>query len=256
METPAKVTGINGNVVSISFEESLIQNEVVYVLSGDARLKSEVIRIEGGRADLQVFESTDGIRVGDLVERTGEMLSAELGPGLLGMLYDGLQNPLDLLAARHGFFLERGTYIRPLSPDAKWEFSPSVEIGDRVRGGSPIGSVPEGRFQHRILVPFSIQEECRVEQIEGHGHYSIDRILATLRSDGGKEYKMTMSFRWPVKVPVRNYEERLAPGEPLITKVRIIDTLFPVARGGCYCTPGPSGRAKPFSSRSLPGMLR
>ena len=175
-----KVVGVNGNMVTVAFEDRVMQNEVAYVAVGDERLKSEVIRVRGKRAELQVFEDTIGIKIGDTVEFTNELLSVELGPGLLGQIFDGLQNPLPQLAQRHGFFLKRGAYLDPLDADAAWEFTPGVKAGDRVRAGDPLGTVPEKIFQHWIMVPFALHGELEVCEVAAKGNYTIKEVIAKL----------------------------------------------------------------------------
>lgn len=145
-----KVVFISGNTILVEFEGNILQNEVGFVLCGDQRLKSEVIRIQGNRAFMQVFESTKGIKIGELVEFSGQMLSVELGPGLLGQIYDGLQNPLVLLAEECGFFLPRGVDIPALDRGKKWYFTPTVEKGARIERGCPVGYVKEGIFNHYL----------------------------------------------------------------------------------------------------------
>ena len=144
------VTGVNGNMVNVRFSDRVIKNEVGYIKVGDTRLKSEIIRITDGIASMQVYEMTGGIKVGDEVEFTGELLSVELGPGLLTQVFDGLQNPLPDLAEKCGFFLERGVYLDPL-PDKEWDFTPSKSVGDKVIAGDSFGSVPEGLTQTQAL---------------------------------------------------------------------------------------------------------
>lgn len=239
-----RIYGIYGNVVAVEFEGRVVQNEVAYIAADEKRLKAEVVRVRGERAELQVFEDTRGLAVGNAVEFTGELLSVELGPGLLGNLYDGLQNPLHSLAEEFGFFLSRGRSIPSLPRDRKWRFIPSLSAGDKVEGGDTIGTTREGIFDHRIMVPFHMTGECDVVEIAGKGEYGVKERIATLRDGRGKEVPLTMSFSWPVKRPIAAYRERLAPAEPLITRIRIIDTLFPVGKGGTYCIPGPFGSGK------------
>jgi V/A-type H+-transporting ATPase subunit A len=193
---------------------------------------------------MQVFEDTTGIRVGDRVEFTGGLLSAELGPGLLTQVFDGLQNPLPALAAQCGFFLKRGTYLPPLSRERKWSFTPLAKPGDSVRAGDTLGSVTEGIFQHRIMVPFHLSGTGTVESVAAAGDHTIAEPIAQLRDARGEIVPVSMLQRWPVRLPIRCYRERLRPSEPLVTRVRIIDTFFPVARGGTYCIPGPFGAGK------------
>jgi len=243
-ENKGKVVSINGNLVSVEFDGNVSMNEICYVFVGDTALKSEVIRIKGNVAQVQVYEMTDGIQCGDTVEFTGDMLSADLGPGLLGQIYDGLQNPLPVLAQQAGWFLERGIYADGLNKEKKWEFTPTAKIGDVVRAGEHIGTVPEGPFTHKIFVPFYLLGNYTVKSVADKGEYNVKETIAVLTDERGREIPVSMSFKWPVKRAVKCYSERLAPTETMETKVRLIDSFFPVAKGGTYCTPGPFGAGK------------
>ena len=235
------VTGVNGNLVSARFSGSVRKNEVGFVKIGNDRLKGEVIRISGDAVSMQIYEMTNGIQVGDEVELTGELLSVELGPGLLTQVYDGLQNPLPKLAEQCGFFLERGVYLDPI-PDKEWEFTPCVKPGDAVLAGDAVGSVPEGQFTHLIMAPFDLKDEgWRVKSVKEKGVYHVRSTVAVLENGAGEEKALSMVFSWPVKQPIRCYEERLRPDETLVTKIRCIDTFLPVAKGGTFCVPGPFG---------------
>lgn len=239
------VTGVNGNLVSARFSGSVRKNEVGFVKIGNDRLKGEVIRISGDAVSMQIYEMTNGIQVGDEVELTGELLSVELGPGLLTQVYDGLQNPLPKLAEQCGFFLERGVYLDPI-PDKEWEFTPCVKPGDAVLAGDAVGSVPEGQFTHLIMAPFDLKDEgWRVKSVKEKGVYHVRSTVAVLENGAGEEKALSMVFSWPVKQPIRCYEERLRPDETLVTKIRCIDTFLPVAKGGTFCVPGPFGAGKP-----------
>lgn len=242
--TKGMVVAVNGNMISVKFDGNVALNEVAYVEVGEKKLKCETIRINHGIAQLQVFEDTKGIQTGDKVEFTQELLSVELGPGLLGQVYDGLQNPLPELAEKAGFFLQRGMYLPPLSTTEQWEFTPSVQIDDVVRRGDAIGSVPEKAFAHKIMVPFGMLGSYTVKSVVSKGMYTLKDTMAVLVDDKGKEYPVTMSFQWPVKRAIDCYAERLKPTETMVTKVRTIDTFFPVAKGGTYCIPGPFGAGK------------
>lgn len=244
VETNGKVIGVNGNMVSVEFSGAISLNEVCYIRKGDTRLKSEVIRIKGNNAQIQVFEMTRGVTVGDAVDFTGEMLAVELGPGLLGQVYDGLQNPLPLLAEKAGNFLERGLYLDPLPTDKGWSFKPLVEAGSTVMAGHALGLVPEGAFSHKVMVPFNFLGTYRVVSVVPAGNYKIHDTIAVLEDENQDRKEVCMSFTWPVKRAVQCYDERLKPSEPMVTKVRLIDTFFPVARGGTYCIPGPFGAGK------------
>ena len=238
------VTGVNGNLVSARFSVSVRKNEVGFVKIGNDRLKGEVIRISGDAVSMQIYEMTNGIQVGDEVELTGELLSVELGPGLLTQVYDGLQNPLPKLAEQCGFFLERGVYLDPI-PDKEWEFTPCVKPGDAVLAGDAVGSVPEGQFTHLIMAPFDLKDEgWRVKSVKEKGVYHVRSTVAVLENGAGEEKALSMVFSWPVKQPIRCYEERLRPDETLVTKIRCIDTFLPVAKGGTFCVPGPFGAGK------------
>ena len=243
-ENKGKVVSINGNLVSVEFDGNVSMNEICYVFVGDTALKSEVIRIKGNIAQVQVYEMTDGIQCGDTVEFTGDMLSADLGPGLLGQIYDGLQNPLPVLAEQAGWFLERGIYADGLNTEKKWEFTPTAQVGNIVRAGEYIGTVPEGPFTHKIFVPFYLLGNYTVKSIAEKGEYTVKETIAVLTDERGREIPVSMSFKWPVKRAVKCYSERLAPAETMETKVRLIDSFFPVAKGGTYCTPGPFGAGK------------
>ncbi len=246
-----KIVGINGNLLTVEFETYVTQNEVAYAIAGDERLKCEVIRVRGQRADLQVFEDTVGLQVGNDVEFTDELLSVELGPGLLTMVFDGLQNPLNELAEQSGFFLKRGLYLPALDYEKKWEFTPSAKVGDNLSAGDTVGSVPEGIFEHRIMVPFSLKGQWELTEIVEKGDYKISDTVAKVANNKGETQDISMVQLWPVKVPITCYKEKLLPTKPLITQQRIIDTFFPVAVGGTFCVPGPFGAGKTVLQHAL-----
>lgn len=237
------VTGVNGNMVSVRVDGSITKNEVGFILVGDTRLKGEVIRVNGDIANMQIYEMTNGIKVGDTAEFTGEMMSVELGPGILTQVFDGLQNPLPDLAKKCGFFLQRGVYLDPI-PNRDWEFTPCVKAGDKVRPGDALGSVPEGLFEHKIMLPFGFKGEWKVSEIVPKGTYNVRAKIATVEDAKGNKKDLTMVFSWPIKRAITCYDKRLRPDEPLVTKVRCIDTFLPVAKGGTFCTPGPFGAGK------------
>jgi len=242
--TKGVVDGVNGNMVNVRFDGQVSMNEVGFIQLGDKKLKSEVIRIKGDFCSLQVFEATKGIKIGDEVEFTGNMLAIELGPGLLGQVFDGLQNPLPELAKKAGYFLERGVYLDPLPKDQEWAWTPAASVGQSVVRGDSLGSVPEGIYTHKIMVPFNMYKTYKVKSIKSAGNYKIHDTIAELEDETGEVTPLTMTFHWPVKRAIDCYVERFKPVEPLVTKVRIIDTFFPVARGGTYCIPGPFGAGK------------
>ena len=246
----ASVIGVNGNIVRIEAAAgAIMKNEVAYVCVGDERLKSEVLRVYGNVADLQVFEDTGGVRCGDRVDLTGEMLSVSLGPGLLGVIFDGLQNPLVELADMDGFFLKRGRDIAPLDGQRTWEFTPVRQVGDTVSAGDILGTVPELNITHRVLAPFDLAGQWQVTWVH-HGSATIEQVVVRIKNSSGLERELPMSQSWPVRRPVpalmlkRRLVERKLPSQPLVTTTRIIDTFFPIARGGTACIPGPFGAGK------------
>jgi len=238
------VTAINGNLITASLEGYVRQSEMAFVHLGEQRLKAEVVRIRGDRSELQVYEDTGGLRVGDPVEFTGELLSVELGPGLLGEVYDGLQNPLSAVAEKYGFFLTRGVSLPALDPETEWSFEASVNLGDRVSAGGFLGSVPEGIFKHRIMAPFHLKGQFKVDYIAGAGSYKTTDTVAEIEGEDGERHTVKLAGDWPIKIPISAYRKRLSPSEPLITQIRVLDTLFPVSKGGSFCIPGPFGAGK------------
>lgn len=246
-----RIKGVNGNLVTVEFDTAVMQNEVAYAIVGDKRLKGEVIRVRGNRADLQIYESTAGLKIDDPVEFSGDMLCVALGPGLLTKVYDGLQNPLNLLAEKAGFFLQRGLYLDALDMESVWDFTPIAKPGDKLVAGDYIGSVPEGIFTHYIMLPFRFAGSWEVVSVASAGPRKITDTVAKVRSADGEERDVTMVQYWPVKIPISCYKEKLLPTKTLITQQRTIDTFFPVATGGTFCTPGPFGAGKTVLQHSI-----
>jgi V/A-type H+-transporting ATPase subunit A len=239
-----KVVKVNANMVTATVEGSIIQNEVAYILCKEERLKAEVIRVRANQAEMQVYESTQGLKVGDRVEFSDELLSVELGPGLLGQIYDGLQNPLPALAQKCGFFLKRGVYLEALDDQSEWDFTPLVKPQDKVLAGSWLGFVPEKFFKHYIMAPFMLAGSLEVISVVPAGKYNLKQPIAQLKDSVGHIHEVFLQQSWPVKIPIQAYAEKLRPVQPLVTKIRLIDSLFPVSRGGTYCIPGPFGAGK------------
>ena len=242
--TTGTITGVNGNLISVAFDGAVALNEIGYALLGETRLMCEIVRIRGRVADMQVFEDTSGLSAGCKVEFTGGLLSIELGPGLLKQIFDGLQNPLPGLAEQYGFFLQRGKYMHALPRDVAWDFTPVAKPGDAVRAGDTLGTVPEGVFTHRIMVPFGLKGRLTVKDVAPAGAYTVEKEIATLVDEQGNETKARLLQRWPVKIPISCFAERLRPEKTMVTQIRTIDTFFPVALGGTYCIPGPFGAGK------------
>ncbi|MEI8353318.1 MAG: V-type ATP synthase subunit A [Lentisphaerota bacterium] len=247
-KTTGTIIGVNGNMITVAFTGAVAQNEVGHAevagATGTLRLMAEVVRVRGRKADMQVFEDTRDLAVGNPVTFTGNLLAVELGPGLLKQIYDGLQNPLPQLAAQCGFFLQRGVTLQALDRNAEWAFTPRVKPGDRVSAAETLGTVPEGIFAHRIMVPFAFQGLWTVRSVVPEGFYQIDDTIAVLADTNGRETEVSMVQRWPVKLPITCFSERLRPTATLVTRIRSVDTFFPVAVGGTYCIPGPFGAGK------------
>ena len=240
-----KIVAVFGNMVIAEADGRVVQNSVGYCRRSDgARLLSEVIRVRGALADLQVFEETRGLQIGDPVEFRDEMLSVVLGPGLLAQIYDGLQNPLPQLAEQVGFFLEPGKYIHGLDTAKQWDFTPVAEPGATVQAADTLGTVPEGIFTHQIMVPFGLKGLFTVQSVAPPGKYTVEKEIAVLTDSQGNTHSVTMQQSWPVKRPLMICRRRLMPDQPLVTRVRIIDSMFPIVRGGTYCIPGPFGAGK------------
>jgi V/A-type H+-transporting ATPase subunit A len=239
-----RIIKVNANMVTAQIDGQIIQNEVAYIVHGQERLKAEVIRVRQNQAEMQVYESTQGLKAGELVEFSGELLCVELGPGLLSQIFDGLQNPLPALAKKCGFFLKRGVYLEALPDQTEWEFTPLVKPQDKVLAGSWLGFVPEKIFKHYIMAPFALSGNLEVVSIAAPGRYNLKQAIAQLKDSSGILHDVFLQQIWPVKIPITSYAEKLRPTEPLVTKMRLIDSLFPINRGGTYCTPGPFGAGK------------
>ena len=244
-----RVVAVRENLVTVATDDVLVKNEVAFVHCRGQRLQAEVLRIRGRQADLQVFEDTVGVAVGNEVELTGRPLSATLGPGLLGKVFDGLQNPLASLAESHGFFLPRGAVTEALDSASRWKLAARVAIGQTVCGGDTLAVVPEGPVEHHVMVPADFRGEARVEWLAA-GSVGVEAEVARLRGTDGRVHPVTLRRQWPVRVPFARgmlesrLVERLYPQEPLLTGVRIVDAFFPVALGGTACIPGPFGAGK------------
>ena len=211
---------------------------------GHEELMGEVIKIQGEDIIIQVYEDTAGIRPGEPVENTGLSLAVELGPGLLTSIYDGIQRPLEVLVDKMGDFIERGVSAPGLSHEKRWEFVPTVGAGDVVEAGDILGTVQETNIVHKVMVPPNVKGG-KIKKISG-GSFTIDEIICTL--EDGTE--ITMLQRWPVRVP-RPTKEKLNPDIPLITGQRILDGLFPIAKGGTAAIPGPFGSGKTVTQQQL-----
>ena len=239
--TQGKVKGIISNLLTISVDGPVAQNEICYVRLGDLRLMAEVIKVIGENVYAQVFESTRGLRVGDTVEFTGHMLEVTLGPGLLSKNFDGLENDLDKLS---GVFLQRGEYNFPLDKEKLWDFKPIAKPGDKVRAADWLGEVDENHQPHKIMVPFVMEGEYTVKSVVPEGKHTIMDTIAVITDSEGNDHEINMVQKWPVKRAITHFREKPRPFRLLETGVRTIDTANPICEGGTGFIPGPFGTGK------------
>lgn len=249
MSEAGRIIRVSGPLVVADGMRNAQMFEVVEV--GELRLVGEITRIEGDKAFIQVYEDTSGIRPGERVYRTGSLLSAELGPGLIGKIFDGIQRPLDEIAAiTKNPFVQRGVKVPTLDRKKKWHFIPSkdIKVGDTVEGGDILGYVQETPLiQHKILVPPNVKG--KLVELAKEGDYTVEETIAIVEYAGDKK-ELKMMHKWPVRTP-RPYLEKLEPTEPLLTGIRVIDTIFPIAKGGTAAIPGPFGSGKTVTLQSL-----
>ena len=232
-----------GNLLQVKFDGLVRQGEVAMVRLGDIELKGEIIEILGDEAKLQVFEDTRQVELNTPVYFTGELLEAELGPGLIGSILDGLQNPLEEVANVGGFFLPRGVYLPPIDRQKHWDFYPVAKVGHVLTRGDTIGTTLENRFHHRIMLPFSCFGKYKITWVIKSGSYPVTTVIAKGVDENGIELEFTMLQKWPIKMPL--FEgERIKPQKMMDTGLRIIDTQFSLMKGGTFCTPGPFGAGK------------
>jgi V/A-type H+-transporting ATPase subunit A len=245
-ENPAatgKVIKAFGNLLHVKFEGNVRQGEVAKVHLNGIQLKAEVIEINGNDVKIQVFEDTREISFGTPVTFEQQLLEAELGPGLLTSILDGLQNPLQAVANAAGFFLPRGIYLPPIDRKRHWNYEPQAKVGEVLQRGDTIGTTLEGRFHHQIMVPFSHYGSYKLSWLLPAGSYTVDTVIAKAENEQGQAFEFTMLQRWPIKIPLK-CGERIKPAKMMDTGCRNIDTLFPVMKGGTFCTPGPFGAGK------------
>lgn len=246
-DTTAKVIWVSGPVMRSSGGQALSMYEMVEV--GAARLIGEVIALDGEEATLQIYEDTGGIRPGDPVVGQGAPLSVEIGPGLLGQIFDGIQRPLNVLRKATGDFIGRGAMVSPLAREKAWSFTPRLNLGDQVAGGDILGVVPEtNAMEHRVLAPPGVAGE--ITFMVPAGEYTLADVIARVKNPRGRETDLFLWHRWPVRKG-RPYKERLLPAEPLITGQRVLDALFPLAKGGAAAIPGGFGTGKTITQHQL-----
>ena len=241
MATKGIVKGIVSNLVTIEVDGPVLQNEICFIYTGGDRLMSEVIKIIGINAYVQVFESTRGLKVGAEVEFEAHMLEVTLGPGMLSRNYDGLQSDLDKM---EGVFLKRGDYTFPLDKEKLWDFKPIAKEGDTVIAGSWLGEVDEISQPHKIMVPFSFAGKYKLKKLAPEGQYTIVDKIATLTDASGNDVEINMMQKWPVRKAIMAYVAKPRPFKMLETGVRMIDTATPIVEGGTGFIPGPFGTGK------------
>ncbi len=240
-----KIIKVSGPLIVAENMHDCKMFDVVRVSSKN--LIGEVIELRGDKASIQVYEETSGLGAGELVKTTGEPLSVELGPGLLEGMYDGIQRPLDKLLEASGDRIAAGVDMPALSYTKIWKFEPSLKVGDKVVGGDIIGTVQENSiFNHKILVPYGVEGE--IVDIKG-GDFTVKDVVAVVKTATGDK-QITMMQKWPVRKG-RPYKTKMSPDKPLISGQRVIDTFFPVAKGGCACIPGPFGSGKTVVQHQL-----
>ena len=234
-----KVIGISGSVVTVSGLEDPKMNNIVFI--GENELVGEIVKIEEKNAIVQVYEDTSGLKIGEKAIDSKEPLSVELGPGLIGSIFDGIQRPLDKILNKEGTFISSGVKVNSLDREKKWHFNPKVEEGKEVEAGEEIGEVKEtSLIKHKVLVP--VNQKGIVKKIAEEGDYTVDEIIAVLENDKKTE-EIKLMTKWPVRT-ARPVKEKLSPTIPLLTGQRVIDTMFPVAMGGTAAVPGPFGSGK------------
>lgn len=241
-----KIVKVSGPLVVASGMENADMFDVVRV--GDLGLIGEIIEMRGGNASIQVYEETAGLGPGAPVVTTGAQLSVELGPGLIETMYDGIQRPLEALRQKAGSNITRGISVPSLDRERKWEFVPAVKAGDVLEAGDIIGTVQETVIvEHKIMVPYGVSGT--VEKISG-GPFTVEDVVCTVKKEDGTLHDLTMMQKWPVRKG-RPYKEKLVPDMPLITGQRVIDTMFPIAKGGVAAVPGPFGSGKTVVQHQL-----
>lgn len=232
-----------GNLLQVEFDGLIRQGEVAMVKLEDLELKGEIIEIAGREAKVQVFEDTRGIECGTPVEFMGDLLEAELGPGLIGLVVDGLENPLEKIADIGGFFLPRGIYLAPIDRKRHWDFTPHAKVGQVLTRGDTIGTTLENRFHHKIMLPFSHFGKYKITWVIKSGSYPVDTVIAKAEDEKGQMHEFTMLQKWPIKNALIE-GERIKPQKMMDTGLRVIDTQFSLMKGGTFCTPGPFGAGK------------
>ena len=241
------IYGINGPVVTVKGRTTLSMMEMVYV--GNAGLIGEVIRLDKDAAVIQVYEETSGLKPGEPVRSTGQPMSVTLGPGILSNIFDGIENPLDLIAASAGAFIPRGLRPFPLDENKLWDVTVTAKVGDELHGGDIYATCPEtSSIVHKIMVPPSLGG--KVTEVKPSGQYKVHDVVAVIEDEKGEKHELTLCHKWPIRTP-RPLKERISLTQPLVTGQRSIDTLFPIAKGGAAAIPGGFGAGKTVTQHQI-----
>lgn len=247
MNKTGKIYGINGPVVYLKGNTGFKMSEMVYV--GAEHLVGEVISLTKDRTTVQVFEETSGLRPGEEVTATGAAISVTLGPGILHNIFDGIQRPLDEIARASGYYISRGMNVPALDEERKWQVNLKVQVGDEVRGGTIIAETQEtATIVHKSMVPPALSGE--VIWTAPEGEYTVKEPIVRIRKENGREEEICLAQRWPIRVP-RPTERRYPASKPLLTGQRILDTLFPIAKGGTAAVPGGFGTGKTMTQHQI-----
>lgn len=242
-----KIYGINGPVIYLKGKTAFKMSEMVYV--GEEKLVGEVISLDKDMTTIQVYEETSGLRPGEEVEATGAAVSVSLAPGILNNIFDGIERPLEGIAEKGGAFITRGVTVDSLDTEKLWDAHITVEAGDIVHGGSVIAEVPETRaIVHKCMVPPDV--EGTVVSVVQDGQYTIQDTLVVVEQQDGTKKELSMAQRWPIRVP-RPVHHRYTASEPLVTGQRILDTMFPIAKGGTAAIPGGFGTGKTMTQHQI-----
>lgn len=248
MENQNVIYGINGPVVTMKNAKGFSMMEMVYV--GQQRLVGEIIGITDRLTTVQVYEETSGLRPGDPIVGTGAPMNVTLGPGIIDNIFDGIERPLSEIEKKSGAFISRGSAVSPLDTEKKWNVTLKVKLGDKLSGGMIYATLPETPIiEHRLLVP-PLMGECEVVKVMPDGEYTLNDTVAVVKDSSGKETQLTLCQKWPIRTP-RPVKQRLAAKVPLVTGQRVIDTLFPIAKGGTAAIPGGFGTGKTMTQHQL-----
>lgn len=248
MENQNVIYGINGPVVTVKNAKGFSMMEMVYV--GQQRLVGEIIGITDKLTTVQVYEETSGLRPGDPIVGTGAPMNVTLGPGIIDNIFDGIERPLSEIEKRSGAFISRGSAVSPLDTEKKWNVTLKIKVGDKLSGGMIYATLPETPIiEHRLLVP-PLMGECEVIKVMPDGEYTLNDTVAVVKDSSGKETELTLCQKWPIRTP-RPVKHRLSAKLPLVTGQRVIDTLFPIAKGGTAAIPGGFGTGKTMTQHQL-----